>query len=361
MDQSSGNFKAAKRVTYVALVIGLVNLTFAFVILNDVNSLKASGAGGVATSTTTSYTNLTFTGPEVVPASSFPDAPIITTVQPVGLRLTNINSPLNQTELSVLNNAPNNYFETAGQMFLNRSLANLVGTPVDKGPEVILNGKPSVIYLGANTCVFCGENRWAMALALGKFGTFAQLFKGYSSLQDGDLPTIYWAPSHYNVSQGMVLGNFYNSSYVSFISMEYQSPITEPVQIPSLSYLEQQAVATGSSAYVNAVDVIGTFNLYQGTPYTVWGEYITPGADAQDFGNSSVNSSRFPLANNTHDQVLAQLAHPDDQFAWTEYAAADLYIALVCDTIGNTAQVCQLSSITQIEQQLAPPSSSLNH
>jgi hypothetical protein len=358
MEKSPATLRSVRRITYVALVVGLINLTFVAVLANDISTLQSDSTRTTSVTTTTStFTNLTATGLAVIPASSLPDAPIITAEQPVGLRLTNINAPLNQTELSVINDASNNYFEIAGQMFLNKSLANVVGTQVTSGPLEVFNGKPTVIYLGANTCVFCGENRWAMALALGRFGNFTQLFKGYSSLQDGDLPTLYWAPSHYNTTQGVVFGNFYNSTYISFVSMEYQSPITQPVQLPSLSYLQQQAATTGSFAYTYAVDLVGTMNLYQGTPYTVWGKYVTPGADAQDFGNSSVSSSRFPLANMTHDQVLSQLGHPNDQFAWTEYAAADIYIALVCSTIGNAAPVCQLSAIQQLEAGLVPNSS----
>ncbi len=61
-------------------------------------------------------------------------------------------------------------------------------------------------------------------------------------------------------------------------------------------------------------------------------------------------SDSFPLTNMTHEQVLAQLANPNDQFAWTEYAAADLYVAMVCSSINNTAPVCSLPAIQQLEK-----------
>ncbi|HUI00537.1 MAG TPA: DUF929 family protein [Nitrososphaerales archaeon] len=345
--------QGVRRITYLALVIGVANLiviSLLAVQLNSINRAVQSSQG--SSTTTTTYTNLTATGADLIPPTSFADAPVITTVQPAGQRLTDLNEPFNSTELAVINGAPDSYFQTAGEMFLNNSLTNLVGANVVKGPELVVNGKPSVVYLGANTCIYCGENRWAMALALGKFGTFGQLFKGYSSLQDGDLPTVYWAPSRYNVSSGIVFGSFYNSTSLSFVTMEYQSPITDPVQLPSLAFLQQQATQTGSFAYTYSVDMIGTLNLYTGTPYTVWGRYIVPSADAQDFGNSSTTSTRFPLANLTHDQVLAHLSHPNDQFSWTQYAAADLYVAMVCSSISSTPPVCQLSAIQQIEHEL---------
>ena len=115
-----------------------------------------------------------------------------------------------------------------------------------------MNGKPSVIYLGAISCVYCGENRWAMALALGQFGSFQHLFKGYSSLGDADVPTIYWAPAEYNVTQGVDFGNFYTSNYINFLSMDYASPITEGFMMGSLTYFQQQATSTMNPAYEDA-------------------------------------------------------------------------------------------------------------
>ena len=55
------------------------------------------------------------------------------------------------------------------------------------------------------------------------------------------------------------------------------------------------------------------------------------------------------LQNMTHAQVFNQLRNPQNTFAWTEYAAADLYIAMACASLGNSAPICQLSSIKAIE------------
>jgi hypothetical protein len=47
----------------------------------------------------------------------------------------------------------------------------------------------------------------------------------------------------------------------------------------------------------------------------------------------------------THDQILASLADPSSNFAWTEYAAADYYVALVCASGNIPAPVCSLPSV----------------
>ncbi|MEM3781356.1 MAG: DUF929 family protein [Candidatus Micrarchaeaceae archaeon] len=293
----------------------------------------------------------------ITPSQSPPaGAPVITQEQPFGSRLTNINSPLNASELAVINNAPNSYFEIAGEMLLNGSIKNEVGASHNKVPMFIVNGKPSVIYLGSITCIFCGENRWAMALALSRFGNFSALYKGYSSFGDGDLPTLYWAPASYNSSGKDDLGNFYSSKYINFISIDDENPITAGFALNPIQVIQSNVNATGNTAYIDALSYIindlgkNASTAFSGTPYTIWGEYQVGGADAIDFGNSTPSSSsNLPLASMTHAQVLAQFANFNDQFAYTEYAAADLYVAMVCSSINNAAPVCSLPAIGKLE------------
>ncbi len=289
------------------------------------------------------------------PPLSLSAYPVITQQQPFGKRLTNINAPLNSTELAVINDAPSSYFETAGEMLLNGSIDNYVGvgSGLQNVSAFIVNGKPSVIYLGSITCIFCGENRWAMALALSRFGKFDHLFKGYSSFGDGDLPTLYWRPMTYSNASGAIdIGNFYNSSLINFITLEDTNPITQGFQLQSLGQIQAELQQINNTAYSDAFNHILQINTFSGTPYTIWGKYVVGGADAVDFGNTTPSSTPFPLTNMTHAQVLSQLASPSDQFAWTEYAGADVYIATMCASLNNSTQVCALPAIKGIESKI---------
>ncbi|MCL4379019.1 MAG: DUF929 domain-containing protein [Candidatus Marsarchaeota archaeon] len=286
-----------------------------------------------------------------VPPTSLPGYPIITQNGTFGDRLTNLNAPLNSTDLSIINNAPASYFETAGEMLLNGTLNNSVGVSPLKVNNFIVNGKPSVIYYGSITCVWCGENRWAMALALSRFGSFSRLYTGYSSLGDGDVPTLYWRPVEYNAST-VNPGSFYNSSYINFLPMEDINPITGGFTLNPFSKVQKILNETGIPAYIDAFNYILQINTFGGTPYTIWGEYVASGADAVDFGNGPPTGSTLPLTGMTHAQVYAQLAHPATQFAWTEYAGADVYVALMCSSIGNNASVCSLPVIPKIESRM---------
>jgi hypothetical protein len=340
--------KNLKVIVYLALTVALADTVFVAVLATQVVSNRNSGTQ----TTTTPPVFIRVTSALITPATSLASAPVITQNQPFGQRLTGINSPLNASELSVINNASNAYFESAGEMYLHGELANsTIGAQPVVAPELTVNGKPVVIFLGAISCIFCGENRWAMALALSRFGNFSELFKGYSSFGDGDLPTLYWSPNYYNASSNVVFGNFFSSNYIDFLSIEYSSQITLGFQMQSLSYFVQQASSLNNTAYNAAINLITSLNDYQGTPYTIWGKYVVNGADAQDFGNTSAASSsgHFALTNTTHDQVLAQLSQPNDQFAWTEYAAADLYLTLICLTTGNPVAACHLPAIISFE------------
>jgi hypothetical protein len=267
--------------------------------------------------------------------------------QPLGNTTAGIDRPFDASSLSTMNNASNSNFETAGEMLLNGSLAGMVyyanrsvaGMPV--GPYVV-NGKPSVIYIGAISCIYCGENRWAMALALTRFGRFNNLYTGYSAINDGDVPTIYWKPVNYTTSIGVSDGNMYSSNYINFISSDYESPIKAGFSMGPVSYVLSTAP---NITYRNAISLMNSTGKFQGTPFTLWGSVLVPGADGVVFGNTTPTSDVLPLTYMTHKQVIAQLSAFNDRFAYAEYAAADVYVSYVCPSISNSAPVCALPAI----------------
>jgi hypothetical protein len=357
---SSGGYAQFKLMAYTGMTLSVV----ALVLVAALSVELTRGLQQRTSSTTTTVGPTSITGLLITPPLSLMDAAPILTQMPFGQRLTDINVPLNSSQLTVINDEPNSYFDTAARMWLNGSLTSLVGQQIASAPLLTVNGKPAVIYLGAISCVYCAENRWAMALALSRFGIFQNLFFGYSSLGDQDVPTIYWAPAHYNATSAVDFGNFFDGTYVTFLSIEYSSKITAGFQMQTLPFFQQQASALNDTIYEKATGLIVSLNNFAGTPYTIWGRYSVLGADANDFGettstasstSSSASSSSttstastaalLPLASMTHDQVLASLASPSTQFAWTEYAAADYYVALICSSLG----VASTSSTT------APP------
>ena len=346
------------RLCYLAIAISLIALiisSYSLLTKGEIvyKTVYINGTGSSALPKA-SYAKYNITSSLITPLYYLPNDPPITTNMTFGQRLTGINTQLNSSELSIINNAPDSYFEKAGAMYLNGTFGNLVGgVTANKVPPFIVNGKPSVIYLGSITCFFCGENRWAMALALSRFGNFSALFKGYSSFGDSNFPTLYWAPGRYNQSSDD-FGSFYNSKYLNFIAIDDTHPIRGGFALNPISIIEENVNATGNTAYIDSFSYILNLSrvqatAFQGTPYTIWGDYQLGGADAVDVGNS-IGNNEYQLTNMTHAEVLAQLSNPNNSsFGLVEYAAADLYVAMICSSINNNAPVCSLSSIKAIE------------
>src|SRR5215470_2944748 len=74
-----------------------------------------------------------------------------------------------------------------------KNIIPLNGTPLTKG------GKPEVVYIGAEYCPYCAAERWAMVVALSKFGTFSGLRGIHSSSTDTypNTPTLTFYKSAY--------------------------------------------------------------------------------------------------------------------------------------------------------------------
>ena len=293
------------------------------------------------------------------------------TPAPPGKRLAGIDAPFTNAQLGTINNAPDSYFERAGEMLLNGSIpgvsesnniyygsgfeAVLSNGTAPKTAPYMYNGKPSVIYAGAISCIYCGESRWSMAMALSRFGSFNSLYIGYSSFGDADVPTLYWKPNEYKTPNKFTYGNGYSSAYVNFFSADYDSNITEGFQLPQVAHPIALFVSQAPNAsYAAAFAHLNNTKDFQGTPFTIWGNSIDIGAASVVFGQSNNQSATnaVPLTEMTHRQILSQLSSFNTTFAYEEYAGADIYIAELCPSIGNSAPVCALPAIQAFEQKM---------
>ena len=80
-------------------------------------------------------------------------------------------------------------------------------------PGLRADGEPRVVYVGAEYCPYCAAERWAMAVALSRFGTFTGLGETASSPSD----------VYPNTATLTFHGAGYASDYLSFTGREIQS------------------------------------------------------------------------------------------------------------------------------------------
>jgi hypothetical protein len=121
-------------------------------------------------------------------------------------------------------------------------------------PPLRLNGKPEMLFIGAEYCPYCGAERWAMAVALSRFGTLSNLHFIRSTSND--------------IYSNTATLTFYKSSYVSkyltFHPVEWYTVTSAVLQTPTKAELALlDKFGQGSYPFV---DIDGKY-VVSGTQY----------------------------------------------------------------------------------------------
>jgi hypothetical protein len=209
-------------------------------------------------------------------------------------------------------------------------------TPVS-GPVLTSAGKPEMLYVGAEYCPYCAAERWAMAAALSRFGTFSGLHLIRSNSTDvyGNTATL----SFYKSS--------YSSNYVVFTPVETTTVAKATLQNPT-----------------SAQDAL--MNKYDAPPYVPSGEngsfpfvdignaYITDGAQyLPSVLGSVVNAndpSHFGL---TWTQIAADLKDSSSPVAQAIIGSANHITAAICKlTNGQPGSVCTSPAVTSVASKI---------
>ncbi|HUA41028.1 MAG TPA: DUF929 family protein [Streptosporangiaceae bacterium] len=182
------------------------------------------------------------------------------------------------------------------------------------GPPLTSGGKPEMLYIGAEWCPYCAAERWAMAVALSRFGTFSPL-KGIHSSSSDVYP---------NTATLTFYKATYTSKYLVFTPVEAEDVNRNPLQQPTAA---QQAL---------------------------WTKYA-PGNTFPfiDIGDRFVASTTYNpqvLQGLTWSQIAADLHNPSSPVAKGAVGSANLFTAAICKLTGNApANVCTAAPVTALE------------
>ena len=188
-------------------------------------------------------------------------------------------------------------------------------------PALTSGGKPEMVYEGAEYCPYCAAERWAMIVALSRFGTFSGLQTISSATKDGGgsaepypaTPT--WTFAHAT----------YTSKYLTF------TPVEAYTNIPDTStgfYTTLQKPTAAQTALLTK---------YDAPPYV-------SSADAGsipfvDFGNKAliIGASYNPgiLSGLSWSQIAADLSNPNSSVAKSIDGVANYMTAAICKMTGN--------------------------
>jgi thiol-disulfide isomerase/thioredoxin len=176
----------------------------------------------------------------------------------------------------------------------------------DSGPILrAADGKPVVTYIGAEYCPYCAAERWAIAVALSRFGTFSNLSATHSTTND-----VY--PDTQTLS---FYGSQYSSPYLDF------QPVEEATnQAVNGAYPTLQRPTTEQS------NLLARFDQQESIPFL-------------DIGNKYVvvGSSFSPqvLAGLSQAQIAQQLDDPSSPVAQAIDGAANELTAAICQVTGQ--------------------------
>lgn len=203
------------------------------------------------------------------------------------------------------------------------------------GPALVSGGKPEVLYVGAEYCPYCAAERWAMAVALSRFGTLHGVGEVSSSPNDV-YPSTATLAFH---------GASLDSSLLTFIPRELQSnqvvngqyaPLDKltPAQNALLKkYDAPPYVPSGSSGSIPFVDV--------GGKYLISGASYNPGV----------------LQHKTQKQIAAALSTPASPIAKAVDGTANLIAAAICTTTGGKpGPACRSAGVTTAAAKLGSSS-----
>ena len=186
------------------------------------------------------------------------------------------------------------------------------------------DGKPLITYIGAEYCPFCAAERWALAVALSRFGTFENLSGTQSSVSDE-------FPGTQTLS---FYGSSYSSPYVDFRAVE-----EETNQVDGNSYQPLQAPTSAQSALMAKYDSQGSIPFLDiANRYVITGSSFSPQV----------------LQGLSRSQIAADLANPSSAVAQAVDGTANDITAAIASVTGNQpSSVASSANVAAIEQKLA--------
>jgi hypothetical protein len=198
--------------------------------------------------------------------------------------------------------------------------ASSVTAPPTKitGDALTYDGKPGILYYGAEYCPYCAAERWPFVEALSRFGTWSGLDQTTSSGSD--------------VHPNTATFSFFNAKYTSpYISLE-------TVEIQDNEGKALQKATAAQEAVVSKYDTKGSI------PFISFGnKYSITGAT---YDSSALDGKSF-------DEIAAAVPDPNTAIGKAVLGNANVMTAAICDMTGNKpANVCSTSTIKGFQTQL---------
>ena len=188
------------------------------------------------------------------------------------------------------------------------------------GTPIAVGAKPEVLYVGAEYCPFCAAERWALTIALSRFGTFSGLGLTHSSTTD--------------VYPGTATLRFHGSSYTS--DLIAFTPVEVATNEPNGSggYKPLDTLTANQQQVVNDLSPGGGIPFIDfGGRYLISGATYDPGV----------------LQGRTANEIAGSLTATGSPIAQAVLGAANAITAAICQlTNRQPADVCTSVAVKAI-------------
>jgi hypothetical protein len=205
------------------------------------------------------------------------------------------------------------------------------------GSPLTLNGKPEVLYMGAEYCPYCAAERWAMIVALDKFGNFTGIQYMESTSTDifPSTPTFTF------------VGATYTSSYITFVTVEQADRNDNPLQ----------PATTDETSLLTSYDTCATTKASGGIPFIDFANVYAVNCGSQ-YSPAALRVGNLQTgAPYNWTQVAPQLNNASSVFAQNIDGTANSLISAICKVDGNApSSVCSQSAAQTLSYTRMPPS-----
>jgi thiol-disulfide isomerase/thioredoxin len=192
-------------------------------------------------------------------------------------------------------------------------------------PALTSDGKPEVLYVGAEYCPYCAAERWPVVIALSRFGTFSGLGLTTSSATDvfPSTPTLTFH------------GSTYASDVISFTAVETE---TNQLAASGLGYEPLETLTAEQQQLMQTFNVPPYTSQAGSIPFTLIGNRFV------------ISGSSYPpdvLQGKTWQQIASALSDPSSPIAKQVLAAANMLTAAICElTGGQPTNVCSAPGVS---------------
>ena len=200
------------------------------------------------------------------------------------------------------------------------------------GTALTANGKPEVLYIGAEYCPYCAAERWAMIVALSRFGTFSGLATIHSAAANGAGN----AEPYPNTPTWTFVHATYTSQYLTFSTVEEQTNIPDP---STGTYTTLQTPTKAQEALVTKYDSSSGGAI----PFVDFGnKYLISGA-SYDAG---------VLSGLSWATIASDLSNPNSAVAKAVDGTANYITAAICQLTGNQPASACTATVKSLESKI---------